>query len=62
MGRMQVLVLSLIFMGLLQALEINLEVPQEIGNRPTGRPSNTSLENIPKRCPAMPQEHMFHGL
>ena len=32
-------------------LEINLEVSQKIGNRSTWRPSYTTLENIPKRCP-----------
>ena len=30
-------------------LEINLVVPQKIGNRFTRRPSNTILGNIPKR-------------
>jgi hypothetical protein len=35
-------------------LEINLEVPQKIENRSAWRLSNTTLGNIPKRCPAMP--------
>jgi hypothetical protein len=42
------------------ALEINLEVPQKIGNRYTRRPSNITLGNITKRYPAMPQGHVFH--
>jgi hypothetical protein len=41
-------------------LEINLEVPQKIGNRSTLRPRYTTLGNIPKRCPTMPQGHLFH--
>jgi hypothetical protein len=41
-------------------LEINLEVPQKIGNISTRRPSNTTLGNIPKRHPTIPQGHMFH--
>ena len=41
-------------------LEINLEVLQKIGNRSTGRPSYTTLGNILKRCPTMPQGLMFH--
>ena len=36
-------------------LEINLDVPQKIGNRSTWRPRYTTLGNIPKRCPTMPQ-------
>jgi hypothetical protein len=31
--------------------EVNLEFPQKIGNRSNGRPSNTSLANIPKYAP-----------
>ena len=41
-------------------LEINLEVPQKIENRSTIRPRNTTLGNIPKRWPTMPQGHMFY--
>ena len=41
-------------------LEINLEIPQKIGNRSTWRPSYTTLEYIPKRCFTMPQGHMLH--
>jgi hypothetical protein len=41
-------------------LEINLEVPQKIGTRSTWRHINTILGNIPKRCPTMPQGHVFH--
>jgi hypothetical protein len=40
-------------------LEINLEVPQKIGNGSTWRFSYTTLQNRPKRCPTMPQGHMF---
>jgi hypothetical protein len=28
--------------------------------RSTWKPSNTTLGNIPKRCPTMPQGHVFH--
>jgi hypothetical protein len=41
-------------------LEINLEVPQKIGNRSTRRLNYTTLGNIPKRCPTVPQGHVFH--
>jgi hypothetical protein len=41
-------------------LAINLEVPQKIGNRSTWGPNYATLGNIPKRCPTMPQGHMFH--
>ena len=41
-------------------LEINLEVPQKIGNRSTWRPSYKTLENIHKRCPTMPHGHVLH--
>jgi hypothetical protein len=33
---------------------------QKIGKRPTRRPSKTTLGNIPKRHPTMPQTHVFH--
>jgi hypothetical protein len=36
-------------------LEINLEVPQKIGNRSSCRPSYTTLGNINKRYPTMSQ-------
>jgi hypothetical protein len=42
------------------SLEINLEVPQKIGIRSTGRLRYTILGHIPQRCPTMPQGHMFH--
>jgi hypothetical protein len=41
-------------------LEINLEVPQKIGNGSTLRPSYTTLGHIPKTCPTMLQGHVFH--
>jgi hypothetical protein len=41
-------------------LEINLEVPQKIGNRSTRKPSYTTLGYIPKRYPTMAQGHVFH--
>jgi hypothetical protein len=41
-------------------LGINLEVPQKIGNSSTLRLSYTILGHIPKRCPTMPQGHVFH--
>jgi hypothetical protein len=41
-------------------LEIDLEFPQKTGNISTGRPSSTTVGNILKRCPTMPQRHMFH--
>jgi hypothetical protein len=40
-------------------LEINLVVPQKIGNRSTQIPSYTTLGHIPKRCPTRPQEHVL---
>jgi hypothetical protein len=41
-------------------LEINLEVPQKIGNRSTRRPRYATFGNISKRYPTMPQGHLFH--
>ena len=41
-------------------LEINLEIPQKIGNRSTWRSSYTNLVHIPKRCPTTAQGHMLH--
>jgi hypothetical protein len=41
-------------------LDINLEVPQKIGNISTLRPRYTTLGNIHKRCPTMPQGPVFH--
>jgi hypothetical protein len=41
-------------------LEINMEIPQKIGNISTWISIYTILGNIPKRYPTMPQEHMFH--
>jgi hypothetical protein len=41
-------------------LEINLEVPQETENTSTRRPSYITLGCIPKRCPTIPQGHIFH--
>jgi hypothetical protein len=43
-------------------LEINLEVPQKIGNRSTWRPSYAILGNVPKSCRIMPQGHVFHPM
>jgi hypothetical protein len=40
-------------------LEINLEVTHKIGNRSTGRLSNKTLGNIPKRYPTRPQGPMI---
>ena len=36
------------------------QIPQKIGNRSTWRTSYTTFEQITKRCPIMPQGHMFH--
>jgi hypothetical protein len=36
-----------------------MEVPQKIGSTSTWT-INSTLGNIPKRCPTMPQGHMFH--
>jgi hypothetical protein len=41
-------------------LEINLKFPQRIRNKFTWRPSYNTLGNIPKRCPTIPQGHVFH--
>jgi hypothetical protein len=41
-------------------LEMNLEVPQKIGNGSTLRHSYTTLGNISKICSIMPQGNMFH--
>jgi hypothetical protein len=41
-------------------LEIHLMLPQKIGNSSTWRPSYTTLGHIPKRCPTIPQGHVFH--
>jgi hypothetical protein len=43
-----------------KTLEINLEVPQKIGNRSTRRPTYTTLQHIPKRCPTMRQRHVLY--
>jgi hypothetical protein len=43
-------------------VEINLEVPQYIGNRSTRRPSYTTLGHIPKRYPSMTQGNMLHNV
>jgi hypothetical protein len=44
-------------------LEINQEVPLQIGNRSTKKSSYTTLGNMPKRCPTMPQgSTMFKGI
>jgi hypothetical protein len=39
-------------------LKSNQKVPQKTGTRSTRRPRYTSLGNISKRCPTMPQGHM----
>jgi hypothetical protein len=41
-------------------LEINLEVPQKIGNRSTWRPSYTTCDHILKRRLTIPWGHMLH--
>ena len=41
-------------------VEINMVVPQKIGNRSIWRPSYTTLGNITKRCPTFPQGLMLH--
>jgi hypothetical protein len=43
-------------------LEINLEIPKKFGNRSIWRSSYTTLGNILKRCPTMPQGHLFHNV
>ena len=40
-------------------LEISMAVSQKIGNQPTLRPSNTTLEQIPKGCALIPQGHLL---
>ena len=41
-------------------LENSVAVSQKIGNQPTSGSSNTSLGNIPKRCPIVLQKHLFN--
>ena len=41
-------------------LGIIVAVSQEIGNQPTSGSSNTTLGNIPKRCPIILQKHLFY--
>jgi hypothetical protein len=41
-------------------LEINLQVPQKIGSRATWIFSYITLGHIPRRCPTMPQGHVFY--
>jgi hypothetical protein len=43
-------------------LQINLKVPQTIGNRSTWRPNYTTLGHITRRCPTRPQGHLFHSV
>jgi hypothetical protein len=40
-------------------LETNLVVSQKIGNSSTSSPSYTTPGHIPKRCPTIPQGHLF---
>ena len=42
--------------------EINMPVPQEIGNRFTSRSSDTTLEHSPKRFSILPQGHLFNHI
>ena len=41
-------------------LEISVAVSQEIRDQPTTGSSNTTLGNIPKRCPIILQKHLFN--
>jgi hypothetical protein len=41
-------------------LEINLVVPQKIGNTSAERPSYIALGHISKRCSTISHEHTFH--
>ena len=44
------------------ALEISVAVSQKIGSEPTSGSNNTTLGNIPKRCPIILQKHLFKNL
>ncbi|KAM7324975.1 hypothetical protein ACRRTK_015228 [Alexandromys fortis] len=41
-------------------LEISVVISQEVRDQPTPGPSNTTLGNIPKRCPIILQKHLFN--
>ena len=48
------------FQAVTTTLEISLVVPQKNGHSNTCGSSYTTPGNIPKRCPTMPQGHVFH--
>ena len=41
-------------------VKISVAVSQETGSQPTSGPSNSTLGNIPKRCPIILQKHLFN--
>ena len=41
-------------------LEISVAVSQETESQPTSGSSNSTLRNTPKRCPIIPQKHLFN--
>ena len=41
-------------------VEISVVVSQETGSQPPSGPSNSTLGNISKRCPIIPQKHLFN--
>ena len=41
-------------------VEISVAVSQETGSQPTSGPSNSTLGNIPKRCPIILQKPLFN--
>ena len=41
-------------------VEISVAVSQETGSQPPSGPSNSTLGNIPKRCPIILEKHLFN--
>ena len=41
-------------------VEISVAVSQETGSQPPSRPSNSTLGNLPKRCPIILQKYLFN--
>ena len=41
-------------------VEISVAVSQETGSQPLSGSSNSTLGNIPKRCPIIIQKHLFN--
>ena len=41
-------------------LEISVAVSQETVSQPPSRPRYSTLGNLPKRCPILPQKHLFN--